>query len=209
VNWVSLKTDAPVTAGISGVCGRSSFEANADPTKNRPEANKKIEESPSTILTRSGVTPSSDRRKPQDSGVFLTMLNQGTAVESLPGDRTGDGKLGSLVILKASASLSNPGEGSGGLYALPHYRDNHLPTYPAIARRLGYEGTVVVSTEVYPDGRVGNVVIKHSSGFSALDQSAREAIRRWIFEPGFHAGRPVIMWVDVPVTFRLTEKPVS
>lgn len=209
VNWVSLKTDIRVHAEMSGVRDRSSFEAIADLTKNQRKANKKIEENPSTILTHSEVTTSSDRIKLQDSSVFLAMLHQGTAVESLPGNMTGDRNQGTPVILQASASLPDPGESGGRLHALPRYRDNQLPIYPAIARRLGYEGTVVLSTEVCPDGHVGNVVIKRSSGFAVLDKSASETIRRWIFVPGFHAGRPETMWVDVPVTFRLTEKPVS
>lgn len=208
VNWISLKTDALATGGLSSVRGQSSPAVNAAPKKDGWETNEKIEESLSTISTRGETTPYTGGTKQQDSSVFLTPLNQGTAVESLPGNRS-NGKQGSPVVLQASASLSDPGEGGGGLYALPHYRDNRLPMYPAIARRLGYEGTVVLSTEVYPDGRVGNVVIKRSSGFAVLDKSASEAIRRWIFEPGSHAGRPVTMWVDVPVTFRLTEKPVS
>jgi protein TonB len=92
---------------------------------------------------------------------------------------------------------------------IPRYRGNHLPVYPDIARRLGYEGTVIMSTEVHPDGHVGSIRIRRSSGYDLLDKAARKAVSQWTFEPGYRNGLPVTMWVDIPVTFRLTDKSVS
>ena len=89
--------------------------------------------------------------------------------------------------------------------AIPRYGDNNSPVYPALARLKGYEGVVLLAAEVSPDGRVGSLRIKKSSGYASLDRSALEAVKRWIFEPGRRMGKPVVMWVDVPVKFVLKE----
>jgi TonB family protein len=87
--------------------------------------------------------------------------------------------------------------------AVPRYGENMPPVYPAIARRRGYEGVVMLSAEVLVDGTVGNLKIKKSSGYNILDRSALETVRKWKFEPGKKMGYPVTMYVEVPVRFVL------
>ena len=50
--------------------------------------------------------------------------------------------------------------------------------YPLIARKKGWQGTVLVSFVVSEDGMVKDVQIKESSGFSLLDQSAVNTIKK-------------------------------
>lgn len=87
--------------------------------------------------------------------------------------------------------------------AYPLYKENSPPVYPAIARVRGYEGVVLVSAEVLPDGRVGSMKIRKSSGYAILDQSAIEAVRPWKFEPAKKYGSPLTVWVDLPIKFIL------
>lgn len=87
--------------------------------------------------------------------------------------------------------------------ACPLYKENSPPVYPAIARVRGYEGVVLVSAEVLPDGRVGSMKIRKSSGYTILDQSAIEAVRPWKFEPAKKYGSPLTVWVDLPIKFIL------
>jgi periplasmic protein TonB len=77
------------------------------------------------------------------------------------------------------------------------------PSYPANARRLGLQGTTLLSVFVAADGRVGEVVVKQSAGHADLDQAAAEAVRRWRFEPARRGNEAVAMWVLLPVEFRL------
>ena len=50
------------------------------------------------------------------------------------------------------------------------------PEYPVSEIRLGHEGTVWLSIEILPNGRVGHVRVDQSSGYVKLDESAvREA----------------------------------
>ncbi|KQC06260.1 MAG: hypothetical protein APR62_08130 [Smithella sp. SDB] len=87
--------------------------------------------------------------------------------------------------------------------AYPLYKENIPPVYPAIARIRGYEGIVLISAEVLPDGRVGNMKIRKSSGYAILDQSAIEAVKPWKFEPAKKYGSPFTVWVDLPIKFIL------
>ncbi|MCX7817224.1 MAG: energy transducer TonB [Syntrophales bacterium] len=87
--------------------------------------------------------------------------------------------------------------------AVPRYGHNPPPQYPPLARIRGQEGLVLLSVEVLPDGRVGQVVVKQTSGYNLLDHSAIEAVKRWSFIPGKRMGVPITMWVDVPIRFAL------
>ena len=87
--------------------------------------------------------------------------------------------------------------------AYPLYKENTPPVYPEIARVSGYEGIVLVSAEILPDGRVGNMRIRKSSGYAILDQSAIEAVKPWKFEPAKKSGNPFTVWVELPIKFIL------
>lgn len=80
---------------------------------------------------------------------------------------------------------------------------NAKPHYPALARRRGYEGRVLIRVVVPPDGRAARAEIKESSGYRVLDRAALEAVKNWRFVPARHRGRPVSSTVEVPVSFRL------
>lgn len=87
--------------------------------------------------------------------------------------------------------------------ATPLYRLNPVPEYPFIGRKRGYQGTVILEVLVTREGRVGDLRVVASSGYSVLDQAALASVRTWIFDPGMKAGKKVDMWVKVPVRFRL------
>ena len=87
--------------------------------------------------------------------------------------------------------------------AFPVYRANPAPEYPKIARKRGYEGTVVLTVLVNEDGQVGNLWVFESSGYKVLDNAAVEAVREWVFEPGRRGDRKIEMWVQIPVMFEL------
>lgn len=80
------------------------------------------------------------------------------------------------------------------------------PVYPGVARRRGYEGTVLLLVEVLADGRVGVVEVSRSSGHDALDRAARQTVRdRWRFRPGSVGGRAASSWIEIPIEFRLRD----
>jgi len=71
------------------------------------------------------------------------------------------------------------------------------PLYPVIARRKGMEGEVLLEVDINKDGEVVNVLVNKSSGYKLLDESARLAIKKWLFVPNIEGK------VLVPVVFKL------
>lgn len=87
--------------------------------------------------------------------------------------------------------------------AVPLYKINPLPKYPRLARKRGYQGTVVLNVLVDQNGRVGDLRLFTSSGYSILDRKAMESVKVWLFEPGMKGNKKLDMWVRVPVRFEL------
>ena len=87
--------------------------------------------------------------------------------------------------------------------AVPLYKVNPLPEYPRIARKRGYQGTVVLEVLVDQNGRVGDLRLFTSSGYSILDRKAMASVKGWLFEPGMKGDKKLDMWVRVPVRFEL------
>lgn len=84
------------------------------------------------------------------------------------------------------------------------YLENPQPAYPAVARRRGWEGTVVIQLMLDEDGQPHELQVYRSSGFAELDRSALESVRRWRFQPATRNGIAVAMPdVRVPIQFRL------
>lgn len=80
------------------------------------------------------------------------------------------------------------------------------PEYPPSSRRAGEAGTVILEVYVLENGRVGDVRVKQSSGYTRLDEAAmREVKRAWRLEPGTENGKPVPMWGQFAITFKLTD----
>ena len=83
------------------------------------------------------------------------------------------------------------------------YLNNPRPSYPAISKRMGEQGKVVLRVLIGTDGLPQQVEIKQSSGFDRLDRQAQDAVMRWRFVPGKRNGVPEAMWNLVPINFVL------
>lgn len=77
------------------------------------------------------------------------------------------------------------------------------PIYPPEEIRKQHTGTVVLSVQVLPSGRIGAVRVERSSGYPRLDESAVREARRWRKIAGSRDGQAVDMWKQIPITFRL------
>jgi protein TonB len=89
------------------------------------------------------------------------------------------------------------------IMAKPLYRQNPAPSYPRKARRMGYEGIVMLKVLVDENGRVDDLMVLESSGYPILDRTALGSVRKWLFEPGTEGGIKKKMWVKVPIRFDL------
>jgi protein TonB len=95
------------------------------------------------------------------------------------------------------------------LDAEPDYRADYLnnprPPYPMVARRMGYNGKVILNVEVLAEGRAGQVLLHQSSGYEILDKSALQTVKTWKFSPAKRFGQPVTQWFLVPIKFSLED----
>ena len=80
---------------------------------------------------------------------------------------------------------------------------NPRPIYPALSKRLGEQGTVLLRVLITADGKAGAVEIKKSSGFERLDRAAIEAVKQWKFNPATLDGKPIDDWHLVSIPFKL------
>ena len=98
------------------------------------------------------------------------------------------------------------------LDAEPDYRADYLnnprPPYPMVARRMGYNGKVILNVEVLAEGRAGQVLLHKSCGYEILDNAALRTVKTWKFSPAKHFGQPVTQWFLVPIKFSLEDNEV-
>jgi len=89
------------------------------------------------------------------------------------------------------------------LEARPIYRINPPPEYPMIARKRNYQGNVVLEVLINKQGKVIDLRVFSSSGYSILDKTAIASVKKWLFEPGMRGNDKIEMWVRVPIRFKL------
>ena len=84
------------------------------------------------------------------------------------------------------------------------YLSNPTPEYPRLSRRMGEEGRVMLRVHVGADGKPLEVTIAKSSGFTRLDEIARDTVlRSWRFVPARQGDQAVAGTVRVPIDFSL------
>ncbi|MBI5627023.1 MAG: energy transducer TonB [Nitrosomonadales bacterium] len=85
------------------------------------------------------------------------------------------------------------------------YLNNPPPVYPMVARRMGWQGRVVMYVEVLESGLPGQIKLHQSSGRDVLDNAAMQAVRGWKFVAARQNGQVVSKWFLVPIPFILKE----
>ena len=81
--------------------------------------------------------------------------------------------------------------------------NNPAPVYPNVSRRLGEQGKVLFEVYSLPDGTVGEIKLKRSSGYTRLDDAALAAVRAWRYVPARRGDTPIPYWYVQPITFAL------
>jgi len=88
----------------------------------------------------------------------------------------------------------------------PRYAANFQPDYPAIERRAGHEGRVVVRVLVGTDGRVKQVQKVSAASDDFFEVTERRALDKWRFKPGTRDGVPIEAWQTVSLSFVLHDE---
>jgi protein TonB len=81
-----------------------------------------------------------------------------------------------------------------------------IPPYPAMAIRLGYEGTVQLRIVVDERGSVASAEVQTSSGHTDLDEAAVAWVKaHWRYAPATQNGTPTKANTTAVVSFRLNQ----
>lgn len=90
----------------------------------------------------------------------------------------------------------------GGGVSAPGVLFKVEPEYSEEARKAKFQGTVVLSIVVDPNGKARDIRVVRPLGLG-LDEKAIEAVMKWRFKPGLKDGAPVPVQATVEVNFRL------
>ncbi|MBF0636061.1 energy transducer TonB [Prosthecochloris sp. N3] len=109
-------------------------------------------------------------------------------------------------------------EGSGGVAGgigdgpvfvpvekMPAFRRQVRPRYPERARRAGIEGKVFVSVLISEEGKPvkAQIMKREPVDRMVFDKAAIEAVMKSRYTPGIQNGKPVKVWLTLPIRFTL------
>ncbi|MFC6519115.1 TonB family protein [Undibacterium arcticum] len=77
------------------------------------------------------------------------------------------------------------------------------PEYPALSRRNGETGKVLLCVLINAQGHPEQATVQQSSGSARLDEAGRQAVLRALFKPHRDNGNPVAVYAIVPIKFTL------
>jgi protein TonB len=101
-----------------------------------------------------------------------------------------------------TAHPAEPPRRIGGDIEAPVAIARWAPKYPEYARKMRVEGVVVVEAVIDESGNVVRARFLNDIGMGCGD-AAVEAIRTWKYKPATLDGRPVSVYLEVKVSFRL------
>ncbi len=170
---------------------------------NQPRQRVAVFKPSAPIPSRAPAAAASPASNTSQSAMPTT--SSATAITTQTAPVSGGGEKSSASASVASAS---PVAATGAETTTPPrfgaaYLNNPAPRYPAIARRMGQQGKVLLRVLVTPAGTAKEVRLYASSGSEALDDSAMAAVKRWRFVPARQGNNPVEAWVQVPIVFKL------
>jgi periplasmic protein TonB len=108
-----------------------------------------------------------------------------------PGAGGGAGGGVGVGVYRPGGAVSNP---------IPISRPE--PQYSEEARKAKWGGTVLLSLVVDETGHTTDIHVIKPLGLG-LDEKAIEAVSKWLFKPGMKDGKPVKVYAQIEVTFRL------
>jgi TonB family protein len=130
---------------------------------------------------------SNDTKEVKDKKEVLKLSD--SATETASEKKPIDGNPGAAAVYMPNADASE--------------LNNPKPPYPAISRRLGEQGRVILKACVSSIGGIDSLNLIKSSGFDRLDRIALETVQRWKFIPAKRGQQAVAMCYQLPIQFTL------
>lgn len=142
---------------------------------------------------------------PRDSGhspqPVIPLFSQ--TIESILNELTSENLVPEQTPPGSPAATSSPASSRQATKLIPpDLHGNNLPRYPEQARRLGWQGRVLLRIWIDEQGSVTRVRVEESSGYLLLDAAAVTSIRTWRVKPAQRNGQPVAGSWLLPIRFR-------
>lgn len=169
----------------------------AAPQINVAEAVAKIAAPPPTIAI---PEPVADEKATTQTIATVTEMAEALAPITFDGAGSGSGDGDSLVV-ETDIDTSPAPEDFIVVDTEPQRISIDQPNYPPVARAAGTEGTVLVRVLVGKNGRVKDVIF--IDGPEVLKDAALACARTSTWRAALIDGKPIEVWVNMPVTFRL------
>ncbi|MEO7496388.1 MAG: TonB family protein [Massilia sp.] len=109
----------------------------------------------------------------------------------------------SPAVVAAAPAPAPPRSGPRTITSGVEYIQPPQVVYPNMSKRLGEQGKVVLRVLINEKGLPDQVLVERSSGSARLDEAGRQAALRALYKPYIEDGRPVSVFVFVPLTFAL------
>ena len=150
------------------------------------------------------------RRLPSGSAAYDLRANARRGLGDLEGasaDHAKSSELRSASQSMAATASGLPGNTEtihriGASVSGPKILYRKEPAYTEEARKAKVQGTVALSLVVDEQGVARDFKILAPLGYG-LDEKAIEAVQQWKFQPGMKDGKPVSVFANIEVTFRL------
>jgi len=163
--------------------------------------------SPGKPMPKAAATePRKARRAPEKTPQARPDIRPSAPLQNAPPSERATSAARSAQPARATSHSGGADAGSAPL-SMPRTDAAHLnnpkPVYPSLSRRMGEQGRVLLSVYILPDGSVGDIRVKQSSGFGRLDQAALDAVKRWRYIPARRGNEPIPYWYVQPISFSL------
>lgn len=178
-----------------------------------PEKPKSVEPPPqATVPKQNTSTPVKKAIEPQRAAPVITPTPAPTTAVAIPPISPAASAPPPTVAAASAPSNVEPANKPAPVFeqqtVIPPRQDasslsNTAPAYPALSRRLGEEGRVLLDVHILADGSVGELKLKKSSGSSRLDEAAMKAVKNWKYIPARQGGQAIAFWYVQPVSFVL------
>jgi periplasmic protein TonB len=210
-----LKPDKDLTGGGGGGGNRDKFQTpkgavpkqaltQITPPQVVPPEHPKLVAEPTVVVPPQIKLPTNgDLGNPL--ATITGPLSQGTGIGGGLGTGSGTG------IGSGQGPGVGPGYGGGfgggvfrvgGGVSAPRPIYDPDPDYSEEARKAHWQGTVLLTVVVGPDGKVHDAHVARTLGLG-LDEKAIEAVKQWKFDPARRNGQAVAVQVNIEVNFHM------
>ena len=107
--------------------------------------------------------------------------------------------------IKIAAEKIQPAESKARVVSIIYKELNQHFIYPKLAQKHNWQGKVLLSLRVSSNGKINNVEIYKSSGYSILDQAAINSLMKVEYLPRISSWLPHDLNLKLPVIYELTK----